>query len=138
MKKAMALMLVSVLLVACGGATPTRETTPTRKPPTPTRQLPVPTAHRCELRFGDLCLEELHYTTGEYQVEYAAGTVLNTGHRSYSYVQVEINLYDAQDNLVGSTFDNVNNLEPGARWKFKAIIFEKGVSWFRVMNITGF
>jgi len=105
--------------------------TPTPKPPTPTS----PPYKRC---FGDLCLEETHSTTDEYRIQYIVGTIVNTGRWTYSYVQVEINLYDAQGNLVGSTLDNVNNLGPGGRWKFKAVILEKGVAKYTIMNITGF
>ena len=68
---------------------------------------------------------------------YVVGKIKNNTNKIYSYVQVEINLYNG-DNLVGSTIDNVNNLEPGEIWEFKAIILEDSCDKFKIMDITGF
>ena len=56
----------------------------------------------------------------------------------YKYVQVEINLYDAEGNQVGSTLANVNNLEPRAKWKFSAPILQEKTKSFKVAKITAF
>lgn len=68
---------------------------------------------------------------------YIVGKIKNNSKKIYSYVQVSINLY-YKGNLVGSTMDNINNLEPGTTWEFKAIIFEKEVDEFKIMDVNGF
>jgi len=66
------------------------------------------------------------------------GTVKNNTDKEYSYVQVEINLYDDSGAQVGSTLDNTNNLEPGGTWKFKAVIMEDNATKYRIKDISGF
>ena len=62
----------------------------------------------------------------------------NNTTKTYGYVQVSINLYDASGALIGSTLANVNNLEPGGLWKFRAAVIETGVANWRVLDVTGF
>ncbi len=50
----------------------------------------------------DLELVESHPETAEFGVRMVAGTVKNNSNREYGYVQVEINLYDAAGNQLGS------------------------------------
>jgi N-acetylmuramoyl-L-alanine amidase CwlA len=73
-----------------------------------------------------------------YSSKYIAGTVKNNTNKQYSYVQVEINLYDDAGNQVGSTLANANNLEPGGTWKFKAPIIEEKATKYKVKDVTGF
>lgn len=68
---------------------------------------------------------------------YVVGEIRNNSAKSYSYVQVEIGLYQG-DNLVGSTLDNVNNLEPGQTWHFKALVTDNTSDNYKITNITGF
>lgn len=83
-------------------------------------------------------LELLSYdsVSDEYS-RYVVGRVKNNTDKVYSYVQVEVNLYKG-DSLVGSTLDNVNNLEPGKVWEFKAPILEDESDKFRIVNVTGY
>ncbi|MGE5550536.1 MAG: FxLYD domain-containing protein [Bacteroidota bacterium] len=67
---------------------------------------------------------------------YITGTVKNNSKREYEYVQIEFNLYDKFGTQIGSTFDNLNNLEPGGTWKFKAMILEDEAASFKYKNIT--
>ena len=62
--------------------------------------------------------------TGEYGNEHIVGTAKNNTDNSYSYVQVDFNLYDSSGAQVGSTFANCNNVEPHATWKFDAPVLE--------------
>lgn len=83
-------------------------------------------------------LEVLNYSSkSEQYARYVVGTVRNNSDRSYSYVQVEINLLDKSGNVVGSTLANVNNLGPGETWKFKAIILEDEARSFEIKDVTG-
>ena len=52
---------------------------------------------------------------------YIEGTVKNNTNKDYSYVQIEFNVYDKDGSIIGSCFDNINNLEGNGTWKIKAI-----------------
>lgn len=67
----------------------------------------------------------------------ACGTVINNTNRTMSYVQVEINLYDMNDNQIGSTIDNVNNLAAGSKWNFKAPVIANGRYRWSVVDVKG-
>lgn len=86
---------------------------------------------------SDLQLVESHVETGDYGTKYIVGSVKNNGAKTYSYVQVTINLYDNSGAQVGSTLANVNNLEPGGTWKFKAYWIEKDATNYKIKEITG-
>lgn len=82
-------------------------------------------------------LEILDYTsTSDNYLRYATGHIKNNTDKTYSYVQVEINLYSGET-LVGSTLDNVTNLAPGDVWEFKAVIAEENADSFRIVDVTG-
>ena len=72
---------------------------------------------------------------------YIEGTIVNNTDKEYSYVQVEFNLYDADGAQIGTSLDNINNLEANGTWKFKAIgafADEKSVASYKLIDITGF
>lgn len=75
---------------------------------------------------------------GEFGVLFIVGKVRNNSQKNFSYVQVEINLYDKEGTQVGSTMANVNNLAPGGTWRFMAPITEKNVARYEVVQVTGF
>jgi hypothetical protein len=88
----------------------------------------------------DLQLIESHTepSEGGYYT-YVVGTIKNNNvGKTYGYVQVTINLYDKSGAQVGSTLANVNNLEPGGVWKFKAPMIEKDAASYKIKEITGF
>ena len=74
----------------------------------------------------------------DYGVRGVCGTIKNNSSYMYSYVQVEINLYDSNGVLVGSTLSNINNFHPGQYWKFEAIVLDYDATNFKIENITGF
>ena len=79
-----------------------------------------------------------HESETESWSRYIVGRIRNNTRREYSYVQVEINLYDDSGAQVGSTMDNTTNLEPGGIWKFKALIWEDNATKYKIKNVTGF
>ena len=85
--------------------------------------LEVTESHSCNLGYGarGIC-----------------GTVKNNSNRNIGYAHVEINLYDKAGNLIGSTLDNVNNLEANSVWKFQAPIIEDNVATYKVKNVVGY
>jgi len=86
----------------------------------------------------DLQLIESHTEAGQYGMKYIVGQVKNNGGKTFGYVQVTINLYDSSGAQVGSTMDNVNNLEPGGIWKFKAMWLKEDATTYKIKEITGF
>jgi asparagine N-glycosylation enzyme membrane subunit Stt3 len=78
-----------------------------------------------------------HNAQNDEYVKYIVGTVKNNTTKQYSYVQVEINLYDASGAQVGSTLANANNLEPNGTWKFKAIATEDFAT-YKIKDVTGY
>jgi len=81
---------------------------------------------------------EYHKSFDEEYGSVVVGTVKNNTDKQYSYVQVEVNLYDASGNQVGSTMANVNNLEPFGTWKFKAPISQGRIAQnFRIKDVSG-
>ena len=84
----------------------------------------------------DLEVLEAKPQTEEYG-RYIIGTVQNHSAFTYSYVQIDFNLYDKSGAQVGSAFANVNNLEPGKKWKFKAILADDNAATFKVKGVSG-
>ncbi len=78
------------------------------------------------------------WSHGDYGTRHIVGTVVNDSPRQLAYVQVEFNLYDRSGTQVGSTFANVNNLEPGGRWRFEALVMEDSAKVARLKGVTGF
>lgn len=75
---------------------------------------------------------------GEFGTKAICGVVENNTDRQYSYVGIEINLYDASGVQIGSTLDNVNNLEPGGKWKFHAYVLEGEAVSYKIKNVSAF
>ena len=87
---------------------------------------------------GAFELQSMDWQTEEFGIRYIGGTIRNNTDKTYSYVQVQINLYDNSGAQVGSTLANINNLEPHATWRFKAIVLEDSAKTAKVKAITGF
>ena len=66
------------------------------------------------------------------------GTVVNRTGKKLKYAQIQYNLYDASGAQIGSALANINGLEPGGRWNFKAIGVGKGVKTFKFSEMSGF
>jgi len=127
---------VSSTKVDSTGSVPSKAYVQPTQASTPVRTIastPVKTISKENLE-----LIESHIETGAYGVRYVVGQVRNNADRTYSYVQVTINLYDNSGAQVGSTLANVNNLEPGGLWKFKAVLIEDTATNYKIKEITGF
>lgn len=135
MKKYLVRNLLSLLGLAIAvflavGSVDSRGTTGNTNLSTPTRD-PSSTPSKPDLEVLDYSAKSEEYA------RYVVGTVRNNSDRNYSYVQVEVNLLDKSGNVVGSTLANVNNLGPGKKWKFKAIILEEEARSFEIKDVTG-
>ena len=76
-------------------------------------------------------------STSDGYYSYVTGKVRNNTEKTYSYVQIQINLFKG-DVQVGSTMDNINNLAPGGIWEFKAIVLEQDSDKYKIVDVTGF
>lgn len=68
------------------------------------------------------------------------GIVKNNTSRMLSYVQIDINLYDAHNNLIATAVDNINNLPAGGTWQFMARPLTFNILPFRsyeIVNVSG-
>lgn len=73
-----------------------------------------------------------------YSTTYIEGTIENKSDKEYSYAQVTFNLFDAEGNQLGTAVANINNLQPNASWKYKAIgLTTQKVERFELQEITG-
>lgn len=68
---------------------------------------------------------------------YVTGTIKNNTNKEYAYVQVTFNLYDSDGAQIGTAMANINNLEPNATWKFKALGVTEEVASYKLAEITG-
>jgi hypothetical protein len=64
------------------------------------------------------------------------GKIKNNTEKTYSYAQVEINLYDKENTLIGSTLANINNFEGGATWKFEALVTKDETLTYKIKAVT--
>lgn len=70
--------------------------------------------------------------------QYIEGNARNNSDRTIGYAQVEFNLYDSSNRLIGTSFDNIANWEPGSTWHFKTIILEENVSSGKFKGFTAY
>ncbi len=80
----------------------------------------------------------LKLTRGQYGNQQVTGMLENTNNKQYSYVQVEINLYDKEGIQIGSTLANANHLEPNGKWRFKAVVLEGSAVRAKLKGVTAF
>jgi ribosomal protein L40E len=83
-------------------------------------------------------ISDLESKTGKFGLAVITGVATNNTDKQFSYVQVEINLYDRSGMQVGSTMANVNNLEPHGKWRFEAPLIEEKAASFKVKGVTAF
>lgn len=88
----------------------------------------------------DLEVSNLKWEWSKADNLYVVGTVRNRSDRTYSYVMVEVKLYDKYNNVIGSTWDNISDLDAGEVWRFRAIVWgdEDRVAYGKVASVVGF
>lgn len=76
--------------------------------------------------------------TDSFGATYIEGEIKNNINKTYAYVQVTFNLYDANGAQIGTAMDNINNLESGSTWKYKAVgLVTEDVASYKFVEITG-
>lgn len=90
----------------------------------------------------ELTLEKGHKGySDEYDISYyVEGTVKNNTDKNYSYVDIELSVYDKDGNNLGSCYDNNSNLEANGSWKFKAICDgdPTEIASYKLVEISGY
>ena len=66
------------------------------------------------------------------------GMVVNRRSRKLSYAQITFNLYDHSGAQVGSAIGNINGLESGGTWKFKATSLGVRFVKYKFSELSGF
>ena len=66
------------------------------------------------------------------------GSVVNRTGKKLRYAQITFNLYDDSGAQVGSALANINGLEPGGRWNFKATAFGTKFKSYKFSDMSGF
>lgn len=69
---------------------------------------------------------------------YISGSLVNNTSSQTSYLQITFNLYDEDGALIGSAMDNINYLDAGGVWKFKAMAFDSNFATYELAEVTGF
>lgn len=85
-----------------------------------------------------LKLVESHKCYSDFGTKAICGTVRNESNHTYRYAEISFNLYDSNNNLVGSTLTNINNIDAGRIWKFQAFVAEDDAVSYKVTGIEGF
>ena len=66
------------------------------------------------------------------------GIVVNRRSRKLGYAQITFNLYDESGAQVGSAIGNINGLEAGGTWKFKASSLGVNFVKYKFSELSGF
>jgi len=64
--------------------------------------------------------------------------VINRRKSKLRYAQITFNLYDESGAQVGWALANINGLEPGGAWKFKASSFGTDFKKYKFSELSGF
>ena len=68
------------------------------------------------------------------------GIIINQGDVAYAVIEVSFLLYDEDGEQIGTAIADVEDLGPGKRWKFSAIVpgsIDSDVSSFEVESLSG-
>ncbi len=99
--------------------------------------LPVSTENTEEIETSKLTLIESHIETECPDLWYIVGTIKNITDSELTYAQISFNLYDKEGNQVGTTSDNIIDLEAHGTWKFKAIVIMDTASDYKLKELSG-
>lgn len=127
--------IVIVVIVGVIGSSGNGDTATTSVPDNSAK--PIVNTPVKEEKKPDLEVLESSFVRDEYSGK-ITGKIKNNTNKQYSYVQVEINLYDDSGAQVGSTLANINNLEANGIWNFEAMVLEKAATKYKIKDITKF
>ncbi len=112
-KKIVLGLLVLVIFAGIYGATKEKDSKETVK--TTTKSGTEEKKEKASYEITDVKVEKDEFQT------YVTGILKNNTDKEKSYVQIVFSVNDKDGNKVGSALANVNNLEAGKTWKFKAV-----------------
>lgn len=94
-----------------------------------------------EFKNGKFTLKAGHNGSYDGFSYYINGELVNNTSKTYSYVQIEFNLYDSNGSQIGTAFANLNNFEGNSTWKFSAISFgsdDENIASYKAIDVTAF
>ena len=133
------IVLAAFIILAVLGAILPKSETPQTSPEGNTSSQAVTQESKAEEKKEDFTISETTVEEDTFSY-YIVGTVTNNTNKEKGYMQITFNLYDAEDNLIGTAIDNVNNLKPGGTWKFKAmaLVDKNEIARYELAEVTGF
>ncbi len=74
----------------------------------------------------------------EYGSAYIQGTLVNNTNKDWSYAQISYTLYDEDDAVIDSCYDNISAVKAGKSWKFSASSFTDydEVAYYELDDVT--
>ncbi|RJP75791.1 MAG: hypothetical protein C4524_11360 [Candidatus Zixiibacteriota bacterium] len=115
-------LFVAVNLLKKGPEAPQREYVKASSSPPAAMEPGLKGAHRWE--------------RGEYGSAFIVGEVVNTAPYAFRYVQIQFSLFDEDGAQVGTAWDNINNLEAGGTWRFRATVHDQRAYRAKFVGIT--
>ena len=94
--------------------------------------------HNSNLENLDLKVVKSNFCKLEYGNNGICGILKNNSNTRYKYVSIKINLYDENNELIGSTLANKNNVEPQSLWNFQATISDPSIKTYKIGDITAY
>lgn len=73
----------------------------------------------------------------EYGYMTVTGRVKNNTRKNYTYAQITFIITNNAGEQVGSALANINNLEAGQAWRFRAVSLATGGTRFKLGEISG-
>jgi len=70
-----------------------------------------------------LAILEHNMNYGDYGNLIVSGIAENTGNKRLSYAEIDVKFYDKEGILIDTSFDNINDLDSGEKWKFEVMYF---------------
>jgi hypothetical protein len=65
---------------------------------------------------------------GEYGNLMVQGVAKNTAGKKLAYAEIDVKFYDKEGILIGTSLDNINNIEDGEKWRFEVMYFDMDTS----------
>jgi hypothetical protein len=81
---------------------------------------------------------KLDSAKSEYGIAKISGRAISINGKDYSYVQVEIGIYNENGSKIGSAYSTISNLKSGVTWQFEALGTVSSNKWkYKVEEVSG-
>ena len=87
------------------------------------------------LTTSESTLLSLNASPDQFGMTTMVGEIRNDSGRAIKYAEADVNAYDANGELLGSTLTNVADWEPGTVWQFRATLAQRNISSLHLVRI---